>query len=64
MSVSRSPYASSACLRRALSAAAKAGIVVGSIKLHPDGAIELGVATVQASPAMNDFDRLLAAGAL
>lgn len=64
MSDIKNAYASSAALRRAITTCKKAGLQVGSVKLHPDGAIELIRDALTPSEAVNDFDRLEAAGLL
>lgn len=64
MSYGKNVYASSATVRRAICAAEKAGIEVGSVRLHPDGSIELTRMEAIPVQAGNDFDRLDASGAL
>ena len=57
------PYASSATLSRVLRTFEKAGITVGTVRLDPDGTIEIhsGPGPLPASPD-NDFDRMEAQG--
>jgi hypothetical protein len=57
-------YASSASVRRALNAVDMAGIQVGSVTLHADGAIQIYAAATKDLAPANDFDRLEAVGAL
>jgi hypothetical protein len=57
-------YASSAVVRRAKAAIEKTGAVVSSVRLFPDGAIELVTAARSNDDESSDFDRLDAAGLL
>ena len=61
---SSATYASKPAVRRAIIACESAGLQVGGIKLHPCGAIELIRGAVLPPEALNDFDRLDAAGRL
>ena len=51
-------------VRRAINASQSAGLVLGSIKLHPDGTIELCASQQEPSEPANDFERLDAQGLL
>jgi len=64
MSGSQETYASPAAVGRAIRAVQKAGLQLGSIKLHRDGAIELIHSDLAVPVPVNDFDRLDAAGCL
>ena len=51
-------------IKRAIAAVAKAGVVVGSIKISPSGALQIYAATGNPEPAANDFDELDRKGVL
>lgn len=51
-------------VRRAINASQSAGLVLGSVKLHPDGTIELCASRQEANEPANDFDRFDARGLL
>ena len=58
MSVSKPSHASFAAVRRAMTAVVAGGMQVGSVKLYPDGTIELSRDTQDLPSPMNDFERL------
>lgn len=61
---SPSTYASSAAMSRAIRTFEKAGMHVGSVRLAPDGSIEIFRAEAVPIDPANDFDRLEAQGLL
>jgi hypothetical protein len=61
---SRPRYPRTAEIKRLFQAVEACGISVGSVRIRPDGTIELAAASDQPLSADNDFDRLHAAGLL
>jgi hypothetical protein len=66
MSSLKPTYATAAATRRAISALKGCGLHVGSIRLFPDGTIEITPSgqSISLAHADNDFDKLDAAGLL
>lgn len=60
----KSNFATSAQIRRVISAAQSAGMVIGSVRIKPDGEICIDAIAIGDAAAVNDFDRLDASGAL
>jgi hypothetical protein len=64
MSGKRPTYASSASVRRAKDAIEKTGSAVRSVRLFPDGTIEIFIGSSSNDDVASEFDRLEAAGLL
>jgi hypothetical protein len=64
MSATKYAYASSAVVRRAISAVKSAGMAIGGVELLPDGTIRFVPADAPRSEPANDFDKWDAAGQL
>lgn len=58
-------YATAAVIRRVIKTVESTGLLVGGLKLHPDGKIEIIPLAPDRTPLpANDFDRLNAEGVL
>ncbi|WP_156420465.1 MULTISPECIES: hypothetical protein [unclassified Sphingopyxis] len=64
MSATKNAYASSAVVRRAISAVKSTGMIIGGVELLPDGTVRLVPADTPRSEPANEFDKWDAAGQL
>ena len=64
MSATKYAYASSAVVRRAISAVKATGMTIGGVELLPDGTIRLVPVEAPRGEPANEFDKWDAAGQL
>ena len=57
-------FARPAEIKRVITAVAKAGVIVGSIEISPNGSLRIYAASGNPEPAANDFDEWDRRGAL